>query len=77
MSESISELISKLKEAHEFVEAFKSAVLSGTVIRIKNSKGDVVWCCADGEWRDSKFEGYEVDQDMNLYEVIANLEKLP
>lgn len=69
-------LVVKLKNCHTFCEDFKSAVLANTVIRIRNAKDDVVWCCADGEWRDKRFKSFTVDQDMNLYAVISALEEL-
>lgn len=69
-------LIQKLRESNEFCEGFKSAILANTVIRIRNEREDVVWCCADDVWRDERFSKFTVDQDMNLYAVIAALEQL-
>lgn len=66
-------LLKRARESNEFIEEFKSAFLSATVVRIKNPKGDVVWCCADGEWRGPEFQDYEVDQDMNVYADSAGI----
>jgi hypothetical protein len=72
----MDKFLDKVLKSHELVENFKSAFLGSTRVRILDKDGNMVWSCADEYWRDKRFEGLEVEQDMDIYGVIKNLKNI-
>ncbi len=68
--------LDEVDKSNTKVEDFKIAILVNTIIRIRNCNGDIVWACNDGSWRDKRFDGFEVDQEIDVREVIKNLRGL-
>lgn len=72
-----TDFLDELGESNERVENFKTAIIGHIVVKIKDpNTRQVLWSCATDEWTDKRFEGLEVEQDMNVMAIIEELKKL-
>lgn len=71
--------VRQVQVANELVEKFKGAILSNTVIRIRDKEsGELLWSCHDGKfhgWLKEVANRVEVEQDLNLILALEELEE--
>lgn len=70
--------INKLIKANKLIEDFKSAILANVIVKIKDLETqELLWCCHTDEYY-GKFKGQklEIEQDINIYAILKELEKL-